>query len=131
MKVCKLFENQGEINYQAADLLKQGKACYHYDVDQYDYMSISIWSDIPATITEQQVHQLLDMSGLRQSDLVYGKKRIFVDIESSNNWKTEIIDRLEDHATFKRNILEIYTFAQWAEIAKETLGYYDQNDFED
>lgn len=132
MKLIQLLENVPNENKLAIQLLQQGKACHVYTEEKYNnfiLLTLSIWSDIPETITVEQLDKLLNMSEFDLLHIPAFVRSISVDIKSAINCKQEIIEQLNDPAI--RTNVTIHTYKQWVSIIKDFYGYQDNNDFED
>lgn len=129
MKLSKLFESEDLNN--AIKMLRQGKACYVYRDCEYELV-LSIWTDIPETITEQQLAQLLNMCDFRPEDLEMGVKHIPVTIARAVKDKTRILSILNNNRSYNKSIqLRINSFKDWAQRIKRESEMFYSSDFED
>lgn len=97
---------------------------------------VTIFTDLPNTITSQQFSQLLDLTtfdkGIAKDDIDNWKRVIPADIERARAYdKQKIINCLDNWSKFDNGVkrLNIWSYAQWVENQNDWLS--DKNDFED
>lgn len=129
MKLSKLFEDSDDIN-TAIKMLQQGKACYAYYYDNEYQLILCFWTDIPETITEQQLAHLLELCSLNQSDIVYTAGWVIPIIKKVVENKTTILDVLSNR-TFNGIHLRTISFRDWMQKYKDQADDLYYNDFED
>lgn len=124
---------QADMISQAKSLVEQNKAVVAHI--HGTYAIITIFSDLPNTITSQQFAQLMDLTdfcpGILQSDIDNWKIVIPCDIELSRTNKQKVINCLNNWNKFNEDTrrLYIFTYKQWIQHQQNWL--VDANDFED
>ena len=104
MKLNNLFEasDYDTVN-TVITLLQQGKACYRY-MDLENELSLSVWTDIPETITEQQLDQLLKLCDFSIDDFEMALMHIPLNIENVIEDKTRILAILNNNRSYNKSL---------------------------
>lgn len=130
MKLSELFEQDNDLN-TAIELLRQGKACYRCRETDYELI-LSIWTDIPETITSQQLHQLLRMCDFHRTDYMLFVDLIPFNIKYAIEHKTRILNILNNNRSFNKSVEVRFTrFQDWAQKIKNDSDRIYNGDFED
>ena len=130
MKLQRLFEDISPQTQKAIDLVNQNKAVPMFaavgDVAGR-YIQINILSDIPNSITKDQLYKLLTLSDVTKDECIGWCDYFFDKINTNRHIKSVIIQKLSDHTANADVSVSLFTWKQFMYLHKDDYG----NDFDD